>query len=72
MLKAAIKLSGFLTATRYVWRPFSIIGVDRCKNDGYVVTDSSRSIEAHAGHTMFQPTRLSIFEVILLWIRVIK
>lgn len=70
---AYLKLVGIFLPTRFVWRPFgSFLEIDRCRADGRIVTNSQSSLVAHEGHYLVQPTRISLFEMILIWTRVIR
>lgn len=76
-IKAYKKISGFFGPTPYVWRPFvdlnHLVFVDRCDADGGLVVDKSpASIGRHLGHTMTRPVVFSWWEIILIWIRVIR
>jgi len=71
-LKAYIKVAGVFCATRYIWRPFSLIEVDRCAVDGGIVTNSQVSLSRHLGHRMGQPVKISLWEMLLIWTRVIR
>lgn len=69
---AWIKIIGVFVPTRYLWRPFGeVLEVDRCEVDGGLVTDSQRSLSAHAGHRMHNPVKITVFEMILFWLRII-
>ncbi len=71
-LSAYIKASGIIWPTRYVWRPFGeVLEIDRCVVDGGLVTNSQASLSRHFGHTMRQPVKISIVEMILIWLRII-
>jgi len=72
-LTAYIKVAGVFRATRYVWRPFGeLLEVDRCVVDGELVTNSQSSLSRHTGHRMSQPVKITFFEMILIWTRVIN
>lgn len=72
-MKAYTKVAGFLRPTKYVWRPFGgLLELDRCDSDGCLVTNSPGSLSDHLGHRMRQPVKLSLWEVFLVWIRVIR
>lgn len=72
-IRAYIKASGLFIPTRYIWRPFGeLLEVDRCGADGGLVTGSQASLSRHAGHRLNQPVLISVFELILVWIRVIR
>lgn len=70
---ALLKLIGLLP-TRFVWRPFGgLIEIDRCRVDGAIVPSTqSGIIERHVGHELRQPVKLSLFEIFLVWVRVIR
>ena len=71
-LTAYIKVAGIFRATRFVWRPFGeLLEIDRCAVDGGIVTFSQSSLSRHAGHRMIQPVKISLLEMILIWVRVI-
>lgn len=73
LVVAYLKLVGIFLPTRFVWRPFgSFLEIDRCRADGRLVTNSQASLAAHEGHWLVQPTRLSLFEMILVWLRIIR
>jgi len=64
---------GLLHPTRKVWRPFrSPLEVCRCKADDALVTPSQASLALHAGHHIKSPVTVSITELILIWIGVIR
>lgn len=70
---AYAKVAGFFCPTRFVWRPFGeLLEVDRCAVDREIVGESQISLSRHAGHRMYQPTKLTILEALLVWFRVIK
>lgn len=70
---AYIKATGIFIPTRFLWRPFGeLLEVDRCAVDGGLVTDSQVSLSRHAGHRMSQPVKISLFEMILVWLRIIR
>lgn len=67
------KALGIFVPTNFVWRPFGeLLEIDRCVADGGIVTDSSSSLSAHLGHRLSAPTRITIFEMLLIWCRVIR
>jgi hypothetical protein len=64
---------GLLVPTSKVWRPFGEpLEVHRCDTDRRIVTRSQSSVSKHPGHYIRQPVLLSLFELILIWLRVIK
>lgn len=68
-----VRCLGIFYPARFIYRPFGeFLEVDRCRVDGGLVTNSSASIQRHVGHQMFQPVKLSIFELILIWCRIIR
>lgn len=70
---AYIKVIGIFVPTRYIWRPFGeLLEVDRCAVDGEVVTNSQGSLSRHAGHRMHQPVKISLFEMLKIWVRIIR
>ena len=72
-VSAYIKVAGVFRPTRYIWRPFGeLLEVDRCAVDGGLVTNSQESLSRHAGHRMSQPVKVTLFEMILVWFRVIN
>lgn len=72
-LAAYIKVLGFIYPTRYIWRPFgTLLEVDRCMADGGLVTNSQASIGRHCGHSMKSPVKISLFEMVLIWLGVIR
>ena len=72
-ISAYIRLSGLFWPTRYIWRPFGeILEIDRCAVDGGIVTYSQASLSRHLGHTMKQPVIISVWELFLIWVRVIQ
>ncbi len=69
---AYIKVAGIFVPTRWVWRPFrELLEVDRCQ-DGAIVTNSQSSLSRHAGHTMKQPVKISLWEMLLIWFNIIR
>ncbi len=72
-LNEYIKLAGVFKPTRYVYRPFgTFLEVDRCEADGRLVTNSQASLSAHPGHHLRSPVVISFFEMILIWLRIIR
>lgn len=72
-LSAYKKALGLFVPTNYVWRPFGeLLEIDRCEADGDLVTNSQESTSAHVGHRLKAPTRISIFELIKIWLRIIR
>lgn len=72
-LTAYIKVAGIFCPTRFVWRPFGeLLELDRCAVDGGLVTNSQGSLSRHAGHRMSQPVKLTVFEMVLVWMRIIR
>lgn len=72
-LNAYLKVAGIFVPTRYIWRPFGeLLEVDRCDADGGLVSYSQRSLSRHAGHQMRSPVIISVFEMILIWVRIIR
>lgn len=72
-ISAYIKVAGIFVPTRFIYRPFGeLLEVDRCAVDGGLVTNSQASLSAHGGHRMRQPVLISLFEMVLIWIRVIR
>lgn len=70
---AYIKATGLILPTKYIWRPFGeLLEADRCVADGSLVTNSQESLSRHAGHFMKGPVKISLFELLLIWFRVIK
>lgn len=70
---AYLKVAGIFVPTRYIWRPFGeLLEVDRCATDGGLVTNSQSSLSRHGGHMMKQPCIISIFELVLIWVRIIR
>jgi hypothetical protein len=73
IMRAYVKASGIFMPTRYVWRPFGeLLEVDRCTVDGELVTNSQRSLSRHGGHHMKSPTKISLGEMVAIWVRVIR
>lgn len=71
--RAYVKAVGIFFPTRYVWRPFGeVLEVDRCAVDGGLVTNSQRSLFRHGGHHMRTPVKISLFEMLLIWFRIIR
>lgn len=72
-VSAYMKVAGIFVPTRYIWRPFGeLLEVDRCAVDGAIVTNSQSSLSRHLGHAMKQPVKINIFEMLLIWIRIIE
>ena len=72
-ISAYIRIAGIFVPTRYIWRPFGeLLEVDRCVADGGLVTDSQSSLSRHVGHSMRGPVKISLLEMIFVWIRIIK
>lgn len=72
-LQACIRVAGIFVPTRYIWRPFGeLLEVDRCVVDGGFVTDSQRSLSQHLGHKLQGKVRINIFQMILIWLRIIR
>lgn len=72
-LKAYIKVAGIFVPTIYIWRPMGdLLEADRCVVDGGLVTHSQDSLSRHVGHTMRGPVKISLWEMILIWFRIIK
>ena len=70
---AGIKVTGLILPTKYIWRPFGeVLEADRCVADGSLVTNSQESLSRHLGHLMRGPIRVSLFELILIWLRIIR
>jgi len=70
---AYTKAAGIFRPTRYIWRPFGeLLEVDRCAVDGEIVTDSQSSLSRHVGHRLQGSVKLSIFQMILVWVRIIR
>lgn len=68
-----IKSTGLIYPTKSVWRPFGkYLEVDRCVADGGLVSDSQSSLSRHCGHSMRGPVRVTLFEMVLIWIRFIR
>lgn len=68
-----VKVIGIFLPTKFVWRPFGgFIEVDRCCLDGYLVTNRSESVQQHVGHTMKGPVKISLLEMLLIWVRIIR
>ena len=68
-----MKALGLFIPTSYIWRPFGeLLEVDRCVADGDLVTNSQTSLSRHGGHYMRGPVKISLFELILIWFRVIR
>ena len=72
-VKAYLKAIGIFIPTAYIWRPFGeVLEVDRCVVDGGLVTNSQESLSRHGGHRMKGPVIISIFEMFLIWVRIIR
>ena len=72
-ISAYIKASGLFIPTPLVWRPFGeLLEIDRCVVDGRLVTNSQSSIQRHLGHRLHNPVVLSLFEMVLIWLRIIR
>ena len=70
---AYMKVAGIFVPTRFVWRPFGeLLELDRCDVDGGLVSYSQSSLSRHAGHRMHSPVIISLWEMILIWIRIIN
>jgi len=68
-----IKGTGLIYPTTMILRPFGkVLEVDRCVVDGGLVTNSQASLSRHNGHAMKGPVKISVFELILIWCRVIR
>ena len=68
-----LRVLGVFYPTRFVWRPFGeFLEIDRCRLDGRLVTNRSASIQRHVGHSMVQPVLISFFELILIWLRMVR
>ena len=68
-----IKLVGVFKPTRFVYRPFgTFLEVDRCELDGGLVTNSQASLSNHPGHHLRSPVKISLFEMVLIWLRIIR
>lgn len=64
---------GLLKPTTKVSRPFgSPLAVFRCDTDGGLVTLSQASLMCHAGHRVRDPIIINIFELALIWLRLVK
>lgn len=71
-VSAYIKAAGIFFPTKYVWRPFGeLLELDRCDVDGGLVTNSQRSLSHHLGHRMHQPVKIKLWEMLLIWTRII-
>lgn len=54
-------------------RPFGDpLEVDRCVRDQGLVTNSQASVSRHVGHHMRGAGNISLFELILIWMRFIR
>ena len=72
-VSAYIKVAGIFVPTRFVWRPFGeLLEVDRCAVDGGLVKNSQKSLSRHVGHRMYQPVKINLLEMLLIWIRIIE
>lgn len=67
-----VKGTGLVFPTPCIWRPFGkVLEVDRCDADGDLVTNSQASLSRHVGHQMRGPIKINIFELMLIWFRII-
>lgn len=70
---AYVKGTGLIYPTTMILRPFgNVLEVDRCVVDGGLVTNSQRSLSTHCGHPLRGPVKISFFELILIWLRIIR
>ena len=64
---------GFFIPIIYLWNPFGKpVEVHRCQTDGGIVLRTQSSLSLHPGHRIAQPVLMHWWEILLVWIGVIK
>ena len=64
--------TGLVEPTHAVSRLFGKpLELHRCATDGGLVVKTQASLGQHAGHRVNSPVTLSLFELILIWTRLI-
>lgn len=65
---------GILKPTIEIFRPFRTpLSIRRCEADGGLVCVANQaSLSVHAGHRVKSPVQISLLELLLIWVGVIK